>query len=57
MNFSVLPPEVDSLRMFVGAGSGPMLTAAAARGGLGSELGTGNVGTHNTGTNEVGLHF
>ncbi|WP_459758299.1 PPE domain-containing protein, partial [Mycobacterium riyadhense] len=25
MNFSVLPPEVNSLRMFSGAGSGPML--------------------------------
>ncbi|ORB61246.1 PPE domain-containing protein, partial [Mycobacterium shinjukuense] len=29
MNFSVLPPEVNSLRMFTGAGSAPMLTAAA----------------------------
>ncbi|WP_215611146.1 PPE family protein, partial [Mycobacterium tuberculosis] len=25
MNFSVLPPEINSGRMFFGAGSGPML--------------------------------
>ncbi|WP_459758247.1 PPE domain-containing protein, partial [Mycobacterium riyadhense] len=30
MNYSVLPPEINSLRMFAGAGSGPMLDAAAA---------------------------
>ncbi|WP_263988612.1 PPE family protein, partial [Mycobacterium conspicuum] len=30
MNFSVLPPEINSLRMFSGAGSGPTLAAAAA---------------------------
>ncbi|ORB60088.1 hypothetical protein BST45_20435, partial [Mycobacterium shinjukuense] len=29
VNYSVLPPEVNSLRMFTGAGSAPMLTAAA----------------------------
>ena len=34
MNFSVLPPEVNSARMYVGAGSGPMLEAAAAWDGL-----------------------
>ena len=38
MNFSVLPPEVNSARMYVGAGSGPMLEAAAAWDGLASEL-------------------
>jgi PPE-repeat protein len=38
MNFSVLPPEVNSARMFVGAGSGPMLAAAAAWHGLAGEL-------------------
>jgi hypothetical protein len=27
-NFSVLPPEINSLLMFSGAGSGPMLEAA-----------------------------
>ncbi|ORB59906.1 hypothetical protein BST45_20485, partial [Mycobacterium shinjukuense] len=35
----MLPPEVNSLRMFTGAGSAPMLTAAAAWGGLADELG------------------
>ncbi|KCI80502.1 hypothetical protein W008_04106, partial [Mycobacterium tuberculosis TB_RSA98] len=28
VNFSVLPPEINSGRMFFGAGSGPMLAAA-----------------------------
>jgi PPE-repeat protein len=40
MNFSVLPPEVNSARMYVGAGSGPMLAAAAAWDGLAGELGS-----------------
>jgi PPE-repeat protein len=40
MSFSVLPPEINSLRMFVGAGSAPMLEAAAAWLGLADELGT-----------------
>ncbi|WP_155770273.1 PPE family protein, partial [Mycobacterium asiaticum] len=38
MNFSVLPPEINSLRIFAGAGSAPMLGAAAAWDGLASEL-------------------
>ncbi|MCV7200286.1 PPE family protein, partial [Mycobacterium angelicum] len=40
MNFSVLPPEINSLRMFSGAGAGPMLAAAAAWQGLSQELGS-----------------
>jgi PPE-repeat protein len=40
MNFSVLAPEVNSARMFSGAGSAPMLSAAAAWDGLASELGS-----------------
>jgi PPE-repeat protein len=40
MNFSVLPPEVNSARMYVGEGSGPMLAAAAAWDGLAGELGS-----------------
>jgi len=39
MNFSVLPPEVNSARMYAGAGSSPMLAAAAAWDGLADELG------------------
>jgi len=38
MNFSVLPPEVNSVRVIDGPGSGPMLEAAAAWDGIGSEL-------------------
>jgi PPE-repeat protein len=38
MNFSVLPPEVNSARMYLGAGSGPMLEAATAWDGLATEL-------------------
>ncbi|WP_142280753.1 PPE domain-containing protein, partial [Mycobacterium saskatchewanense] len=30
MDFAVLPPEVNSGRMYVGAGAGPLVTAAAA---------------------------
>jgi PPE-repeat protein len=37
VNFSVLPPEINSLRMFVGEGSAPMLQAAAGWEGLASE--------------------
>ncbi len=40
MNFSVLPPEVNSARIFSGAGSTPMLNAAAAWDRLASELGS-----------------
>jgi PPE-repeat protein len=39
MNFCVLPPEVTSAQLYTGAGSGPMLAAAASWDGLGSELG------------------
>ena len=39
MNYSVLPPEINSLRMFLGAGSAPMLEAAVAWEGLAAELG------------------
>jgi len=38
MNFSVLPPEINSIRIFSGAGSAPMLEAAAAWDGLAGEL-------------------
>ncbi|WP_197516953.1 PPE family protein, partial [Mycobacterium sp. E2699] len=38
MSFLVLPPEINSSRMFSGAGSAPMLAAAAAWDGLADEL-------------------
>ena len=40
MSFMTLPPEINSLRMFSGAGSAPLLEAAAAWEGLASELGS-----------------
>ncbi len=40
MSFQCLPPEVTSAQMYTGAGSGPMLSAAAGWAGLGSELGS-----------------
>jgi PPE-repeat protein len=38
VDFGVLPPEINSGRMYAGAGSGPLLAAAAAWDGLASEL-------------------
>ncbi|ASW89613.1 PPE family protein [Mycobacterium marseillense] len=38
MDYGALPPEVNSGRMYVGAGSGPMLAAAAAWDGLAIDL-------------------
>ncbi|KAA1246170.1 PPE family protein, partial [Mycobacterium simiae] len=40
MNFAVLPPEINSARMFLGAGLGPMRDAAGAWDGLATELGS-----------------
>ena len=38
MDFALLPPEVNSARMYAGPGSGPMLAAAATWEGLAAEL-------------------
>jgi len=38
LDFAVLPPEVNSARMYSGAGSGPMVAAASAWKGLAAEL-------------------
>jgi PPE-repeat protein len=38
LNFAVLPPEVNSAKMYIGAGSGPLLAAAAAWNALSAEL-------------------
>ena len=40
MSFMTLPPEINSLLMYSGAGAGPMLQAAAAWNGLSAELGS-----------------
>jgi PPE-repeat protein len=38
MDFGMLPPEINSARMYTGPGSGPMLAAAAAWDGLAEQL-------------------
>ena len=38
MDFAMMPPEINSGRMYAGPGSGPMLAAAAAWDGLAAEL-------------------
>src|SRR5882757_4549342 len=40
MSFLVLPPEINSARMHLGVGSGPMLQASTAWDGLAAELGS-----------------
>lgn len=40
MSFFMLPPEINSLRIFTGAGPAPMLEAASAWDGLAQELAT-----------------
>lgn len=40
MDFGALPPEVNSARMYAGAGAGPMMAAAAAWNTLAAELNT-----------------
>jgi PPE-repeat protein len=38
MDYGALPPEINSARMYAGAGSGPLLTAGAAWDGLAEDL-------------------
>jgi PPE-repeat protein len=40
MDFALLPPEINSARMYSGPGSGPLMAAAAAWDGLAGELNT-----------------
>jgi PPE-repeat protein len=44
MDFGMLPPEINSWRMYSGPGPGPMLAAAAAWDGVASELRSAAVG-------------
>ncbi|WP_116671318.1 PPE domain-containing protein, partial [Mycobacterium persicum] len=37
-DFAWLPPEINSARIFAGAGAGPLFAAAAAWQGLAAEL-------------------
>src|ERR1700684_3223296 len=39
VDFGALPPEINSGRMYAGAGSGPLVAAAATWEGLASQLG------------------
>ncbi len=48
LDFSVLPPEINSSRMYAGPGSPPMLAAAAAWDELATELGTAASGYSST---------
>lgn len=38
MYYALLPPEINSSRMYAGAGSGPLLSAAEAWGALAAQL-------------------
>src|SRR5262249_46845729 len=44
VDFAMLPPEVNSGRMYSGAGAGPMLAAGGAWNGLAAELGATALG-------------
>ncbi len=44
MDFGAIPPEVNSARMYAGAGAGPMMAAAAAWSALAGELSTAATG-------------
>jgi PPE-repeat protein len=44
LDFGLLPPEVNSGRMYTGPGPGPMLAAAAAWDGLAADLGFASTG-------------
>ena len=48
LDFGLLPPEINSGRMYAGAGPGPLLAAAEAWDGLASELGFASAGYDST---------
>jgi PPE family len=55
MDFALLPPEINSGRMYVGPGSGPILAAAAAWDTLaGSALGAATASTMTGAVGKIG---
>ena len=54
LDFGLLPPEVNSGRMYAGPGPGPLLAAAEAWDGLASELGFASAGYGSTVTELTG---
>ncbi|HEU4360720.1 MAG TPA: PPE domain-containing protein [Mycobacterium sp.] len=54
MDFALIPPEINSARMYAGPGSGPMLAAAAAWDGLAAELGSAAAGYQSVLSNLTG---
>ena len=50
-DFGALPPEINSVRMYTGPGSGPMMAAASGWDGVAAELGTAATG-YNTAITE-----
>ncbi|MGV0632931.1 PPE family protein [Mycolicibacillus trivialis] len=46
MDFGVLPPEINSIRIYTGPGAGPLLAASTAWQGLAAELSAAAAGYH-----------
>ena len=55
MDFAALPPEVNSARMYAGAGAGPLVAAAAAWDGLASDLSESTAAIHSQVTALAGV--
>ncbi|OBB89653.1 PPE family protein [Mycobacterium sp. 852002-40037_SCH5390672] len=53
-DFGALPPEINSIRMYTGAGAGPMMAAAAAFSSLADELSTTASGSQSAISNLTG---
>jgi PPE-repeat protein len=57
MDFGALPPEINSGRMYAGAGAGPMMAAAAAWNTLAAELSSTAAGYESVITELTGEHW